>query len=49
MEASEGVLRGTIESLMRLVEAFDRAGVELIDENAASTGHGRGVRLTNKR
>jgi hypothetical protein len=49
MEANEGVLHGTIESLMRLVEALDRAGVEVIEENATSTGHGRGVRLAKKR
>ncbi|MDD3444996.1 MAG: helix-turn-helix domain-containing protein [Zavarzinia sp.] len=45
MEASEGNVRGVVESLTRVVEALDRAGVELIGENAASNGGGRGLRL----
>ena len=45
MEASEGNVRGVIETLTKLVEALDRAGNELIGNNAVSTGGGRGVRL----
>jgi transcriptional regulator with XRE-family HTH domain len=45
MEASDGVVRGTVESLMKLVRALDQAGIELIGENAPSQGRGRGVRL----
>jgi len=45
MEASDGVIRGNVDSLMKLVAALDAAGIELIPENAASTGGGRGVRL----
>jgi transcriptional regulator with XRE-family HTH domain len=45
MEASDGVIRGNVDSLMKLVEALNAAGIELISENAASTGRGRGVRL----
>jgi transcriptional regulator with XRE-family HTH domain len=45
MEASEGTVRGVIETLTKLVEALDRAGLELIGDNAVSTGGGRGVRL----
>jgi len=45
MESSDGTVRGVVESLTRVVEAFDRAGVELIGEGAASAGLGRGVRL----
>lgn len=45
MEASEGTVRGVIDTLTKVVEALDRAGVELIGENAASAGGGRGVRL----
>jgi transcriptional regulator with XRE-family HTH domain len=45
MEASEGVIRGNVDSLMKLVAALDAAGIELIGEGAVSTGQGRGVRL----
>jgi transcriptional regulator with XRE-family HTH domain len=45
MEASDGVIRGNVDSLMKLVAALDAAGVELIPEGAASQGSGRGVRL----
>ena len=45
MEASEGNVRGVIDSLTKVVEALNRAGVELIGDNDVSTGGGRGVRL----
>lgn len=45
MEASEGVIRGNVESLMKLIAALDAAGVELINEGAVSAKGGRGVRL----
>jgi len=45
MEASEGVIRGNVDSLMKLVEALDAAGIELIGEGAVSQGGGRGIRL----
>jgi transcriptional regulator with XRE-family HTH domain len=45
MEASEGVIRGNVESLMKLIAALDAAGVELIGEGARSEKGGRGVRL----
>jgi len=45
MEASEGVIRGNVDSLMKLVGALDAAGIEVIGEGAASPGGGRGVRL----
>lgn len=45
MEASDGVIRGNVDSLMKLVAALDAAGIELIGENATSGGGGRGVRL----
>jgi transcriptional regulator with XRE-family HTH domain len=45
MEASEGVVRANVDSLMKLVTALDQAGIELIAENAPSTGSGRGIRL----
>jgi predicted transcriptional regulator len=45
MEASTGTVRGVVESLTRVVEALDRAGVALIGEGARSDEGGRGVRL----
>lgn len=45
MEASDGQVRGIIDTLMKVVEALERAGVELIPENSPSVGVGRGVRL----
>lgn|SRR5512134_999498 len=45
MEASEGVVRGNVDSLMKLVGALDASGIELIGEGAASAAGGRGVRL----
>ncbi len=45
MEASDGNVRGVVESLTRVVEALERAGVELIGEGSASASGGRGVRL----
>jgi transcriptional regulator with XRE-family HTH domain len=48
MEASDGVVRGNVESLMKLVNALQSAGVELIGEGATSTEGGRGVRLVRR-
>ncbi|SCB46600.1 Transcriptional regulator, contains XRE-family HTH domain [Rhizobium miluonense] len=48
MEASADVVRGNVDSLMRLLAAFDGAGIEVINEGAASTDGGRGVRLKSK-
>jgi transcriptional regulator with XRE-family HTH domain len=45
MEASEGVIRGNVDSLMKLVAGLDGAGIELIGEGAVSQSGGRGVRL----
>ena len=45
MESSDGVVRGNVDSLMKLVDALATNGVELIGEGAASSGGGRGVRL----
>jgi transcriptional regulator with XRE-family HTH domain len=44
MEASDGVVRGNIDSVMKLIEALG-PDVELIGDGAASSGGGRGVRL----
>jgi hypothetical protein len=45
MESSGGVVRGNVDSLMKLVDALAAAGIELIVEGAASHDGGRGVRL----
>lgn len=47
MEASDGVVRGNVDSLTKLVSALENAGVEFIREGASSPGGGRGVRLRN--
>jgi transcriptional regulator with XRE-family HTH domain len=45
MEASDGVVRGNVDSLMKLVDALTANGIELIGEGATSSTGGRGVRL----
>lgn len=45
MEASGGVVRGNVDSLMKLIAALEAAGIELIGDNSMSAGGGRGVRL----
>ena len=45
MEASDGYVRGVIDTLTKVVAALEREGIELISENTVSTGGGRGVRL----
>jgi len=45
MEGSGGQIRGNVESLVKVVDALDRLGVELIGDDAVSQAGGRGVRL----
>ena len=45
MEASETMVRGNVDSLVKLITAFDAAGIEMINEGAVSNSLGRGVRL----
>lgn len=45
MEASEGTVRGQVDSLMKLISALQAAGIELIGEGAASQAGGRGIRI----
>ena len=45
MEASEWMIRGNVDSLMKLIAALEAAGIELIGEGATSQAGGRGVRL----
>lgn len=48
MEASEGNVRGLVDSLVKVVEALDRAGVELIGDDVQSLAGGRGIRLKQR-
>jgi predicted transcriptional regulator len=48
MEASTGTLRGTIETLTKIVDAIEAAGVELINNEQPSQGRGRGVRFKER-
>ena len=45
MEASEGNVRGVVDTLVKVIAAFELSGVELIAENTPSVGSGRGVRF----
>lgn len=48
MEASAGTVRGTVETLTRVVDAIEAQGVELIGNEQPSRGLGRGVRLKER-
>jgi len=45
MEASDGQVRGVVDTLMKVIGALEAAGIELIGEYAQSMGTGRGIRL----
>jgi predicted transcriptional regulator len=45
MEASDGYVRGVVDTLTKVVAALEREGIELISENSVSHAGGRGVRL----
>ena len=45
MEASDGTVRGVVDTLMKVIDALDAAGVELIGNEQPSQARGRGVRL----
>ena len=45
MEASETMIRGNVDSLVKLITALEDAGIEFIDDGANIDGGGRGVRL----
>jgi len=45
METSEGNVRGVVDTLMKVIEALEAAGIELLGNEQASQGRGRGVRL----
>ena len=48
MEASDGQVRGTVDSLVKVVQALEAAGIELLGEGAPSRAGGRGVRLNSR-
>ncbi len=45
MEASDGQVRGIVDTLVKVIRALEGGGIELIGENASSVGSGRGVRM----
>lgn len=45
MEASDDVVRATVDTLMKVIGALNELGVELISEGRPSEDGGRGVRL----
>lgn len=48
MESSPGNVRGMVDTLTKIVEALDEAGVELIGNEQPSQGRGRGVRFKER-
>jgi predicted transcriptional regulator len=48
MEASDGLIRGNVDSLTKVVRALEDLGIELIAEGGSTSGVGRGVRLRNR-
>lgn len=49
MEASAGTVRGNVDTLVKVIEALNEQGVELINEHAESLDGGRGVRLKSQK
>jgi transcriptional regulator with XRE-family HTH domain len=45
METSDGLIRGNVNSLVKVVQALQDMGIELIGEGSTSFDGGRGVRL----
>ena len=48
MEARSGTVRGNVDTLVKVIEALNQHGVELINEQAESLEGGRGVRLKSQ-
>ena len=48
METSGGLIRGNVDSLVKVIQALEDMGVELIGEGTTSTVGGRGVRLRER-
>ena len=45
MEASDGQVRSVVDTLVKVISALEAVGIEIIGENAPSSGAGRGVRM----
>ncbi|WP_447251100.1 helix-turn-helix domain-containing protein [Mesorhizobium sp. ORM8.1] len=43
MEASQGDVRGVVDSLMKVINALNRADVDLLSEHVSSNDGGRGA------
>ena len=48
METSDGLIRGNVDSLVKVIQALEQMGVELINDGIPSTVGGRGVRLRDR-
>jgi transcriptional regulator with XRE-family HTH domain len=48
METSGGLIRGNVDSLVKVIRALEDLGVELIGEGSTSNLGGRGVRLRDR-
>ncbi len=48
METSGGMIRGNVDSMMKVIQALENMGVELIGEGSTSSEGGRGVRLRTR-
>lgn len=45
MESSDGTVRANVDTLVKVVNALNHAGIELIGPGTSSTHGGRGVRI----
>jgi predicted transcriptional regulator len=48
MESSPGNVRGMVDTLSKIVDALDAAGIELIGNDQPGQGRGRGVRFKER-
>ena len=48
MEGSEDNVRANVDTLVKVIQALEAAGIELIGEGAPSVDGGRGVRLRSR-
>jgi transcriptional regulator with XRE-family HTH domain len=48
METSSGLIRGNVDSMMKVIQALEDMGIELIAEGSTSNVGGRGVRMRER-